>query len=220
LYGCLPVSKSLTKIIHEIRQGFNKGLKPKLTQDGTSGVYKLRNMYKKDVAIFKPIDEEAFAPNNPRGTSAPFGSHTHKVGILSGEAAIREVAAYLLDKGHFSGVPYTAFVELVHPSLKGIPFNGLEGMKDEYFQIMQSLIEPSIDRMEEEKKLMKTPESVSSQSKFLEKGVLQQPSLKPGNYSTDTSSSKSKKISNTNMPENNMMPLFQNSISARLASEQ
>ena len=62
------------KIVSSVRKGFNSGLKPKLTQDGTSGVYKLRNKNKKDIAIFKPIDEEAYAPNNPRGTAGPFGS--------------------------------------------------------------------------------------------------------------------------------------------------
>jgi len=48
-------------------------------------------------------------------------------GVLSGESAIREVSAYLLGKAcidnniiyldtkGFSGVPYTSFVEIVHP---------------------------------------------------------------------------------------------------------
>jgi len=34
---------------------------------------------------------------------------------LSGEAAVREVCAYLLDYKKFAGVPYTTFVEVVHP---------------------------------------------------------------------------------------------------------
>lgn len=83
-------------------------------------------MDKKEVAVFKPIDEEAFAPNNPRGKTGPFGSTTHRLGVLSGEACLREVAAFILDHGHFSGVPATALVEIVHTALKSIPFNGLE----------------------------------------------------------------------------------------------
>ena len=69
------------------------------------------------MAIFKPIDEEAFAPNNPRNNVGIFGSPGFRQGVLSGELTVREVAAYLLDKDHFSGVPATSLVELSHPSL-------------------------------------------------------------------------------------------------------
>jgi len=57
----------------------------------------LRGSNKKTIAVFKPIDEEAFAPNNPRDHVGPFGSKTFRAGVLSGESCIREVAAYLLD---------------------------------------------------------------------------------------------------------------------------
>ncbi len=57
----------------------------------------MMNQQKRKVAIFKPIDEEPFAPNNPRGNTGPFGSQTFRAGVLSGESCIREVAAYLLD---------------------------------------------------------------------------------------------------------------------------
>jgi len=33
-------------------------------------------------------------------------------GIKPGEGYIREVAAYLMDHGHYAGVPYTQFIEL------------------------------------------------------------------------------------------------------------
>lgn len=93
------------KYIKIIRQAFNKGLTPKLTDDGTSGSYQLKNTQKKVIAILKPIDEEPFAPNNPRGNTGPFGSTSFRHGILSGESCIREVSAYLLDHENFSGVP-------------------------------------------------------------------------------------------------------------------
>jgi len=46
-----------------------------------------------------------------------FGSETCRPGVKSGEATIREVAAYMLDHGGFSGVPATGLVEISHPSL-------------------------------------------------------------------------------------------------------
>lgn len=50
------------------------------------------------VGCFKPYDEEAFAPLNPRGVFGQLGDTVFQRGILSGEACEREVAAYLLDK--------------------------------------------------------------------------------------------------------------------------
>ena len=104
--------------IRDIESGFKKGLKPKLTDDGTSGTYLMRGISKKPLAVFKPIDEEAFAPNNPRDHVGRFGSQSFRAGVLSGEACIREVAAYLLDKDGFSGVPSTTMIESHLSSLK------------------------------------------------------------------------------------------------------
>ena len=73
-YGSLACPKKLKEVIERVRQGFNSGLIPQLTDDGTSGTYKLRNAQKNLVSIFKPIDEEPFAPNNPRGHQGLFGS--------------------------------------------------------------------------------------------------------------------------------------------------
>jgi len=72
-------------------------LRPKLSESGTSGTYFLENTQRKKRALFKPFDEEAFAPNNPRGYKGNLGSPGFRNGILSGESAAREVAAYLLD---------------------------------------------------------------------------------------------------------------------------
>lgn len=115
----------MKKIIENVRQGFNSRLIPKLADDGTSGTYEMRNVQKEKIAIFKPIDEEPFAPNNPRGHEGPFGSATFRPGVLSGESCIREAAAYLVDRTGFSGVPSTTFVEVVHSSFKYAPFSGL-----------------------------------------------------------------------------------------------
>lgn len=70
------------------------------------------------ICIFKPIDEEVFAPNNPRGYIAPFGTRFPDRNILSGEACIREVAAYLLDHKRFSGVPETFLAIVAHSNFK------------------------------------------------------------------------------------------------------
>jgi hypothetical protein len=93
-----------------------EGLIPYLIPDGTSGTYNLRNTNKETVALFKPIDEEAFAPNNQKGYVGKFGQESFRKGILSGEGSIREVAAYLLDKNNFFNVPETTFVEMTHPT--------------------------------------------------------------------------------------------------------
>lgn len=67
IYGSVYCNKKMKKVIEIIRQGFNSGLIPKLTDDGTSGTYEMRSAQKQKVAVFKPVDEEPFAPNNPRG---------------------------------------------------------------------------------------------------------------------------------------------------------
>lgn len=72
-------------------------MEPKLTADGTSGAYVIKNSTQGNIAVFKPIDEEPFAPFNPRGMTGPFGSDTCRAGVKSGESTLREVAAYLLD---------------------------------------------------------------------------------------------------------------------------
>ena len=135
IYGTVPCPSSLEKIINQALIGFAKGLKPKLLEDGTSGVYQIRNVDKEVIAIFKPFDEEANAPNNQKGYVNSFGSKSFREGILSGEATIREEATYLLDsfcdKYNFD-VPSTTFVELCHKAFK-INFEEMKTMEnDEY----------------------------------------------------------------------------------------
>lgn len=71
-------------MIDDVKSGFLKGLKPKLTETGTSGSYFLQNHNSKTTAIFKPYDEEPFAPNNPRKFVGELGSQGFRKGILSG----------------------------------------------------------------------------------------------------------------------------------------
>ena len=161
VYGSVKCSTNLKATIENIRQGFNAKLFPKLTEDGTSGAYRMRDANKNNIAIFKPIDEEPFAPNNPRGHNGEFGSQTFRPGVLSGESCIREVAAYLIDRGHFSDVPSTTFVEVVHSSLKYVPFTGVEVTSDFYFDTLSTLITPV-----EETPTAKQPAGKLSKSKL------------------------------------------------------
>lgn len=102
--------------LEQARLGFSQNLAPKLSTEGTSGAYIIKNLTG-PVAVFKPIDEEPYAPNNPRGMTGLFGSDTCRSSIKSGESTLREVAAYLLDHDGFSGVPATSLVQLIHKDL-------------------------------------------------------------------------------------------------------
>jgi hypothetical protein len=76
------------------------------------------------VAVFKPVDEEPNMRNNPRGhvlspqsfspgTTPPKEVYVRR-GILPGQGAYREIAAYLIG-GSWAGVPATAPVRLTYP---------------------------------------------------------------------------------------------------------
>jgi hypothetical protein len=68
------------------------------------------------VAILKPCDEEPLAPNNPKGyVGRNLGDPGWKPTVRVGEAAMREVAAYLLDHEGFARVPTSVLVRARHP---------------------------------------------------------------------------------------------------------
>lgn len=108
----------MDKTIAFIQQGINKGLKPLEISDGVSGSYFMRDQYRNNVAIFKCIDEEPFAPNNQKGYVNLFGKTSFRNGIKSGEVCLREIAAYYLDDKKIHCVPTTTVVELRHPYFK------------------------------------------------------------------------------------------------------
>ena len=133
IYGTFPCPKSVEKIIEDALTAFIKGLKPKILEDGTSGVYQIRNANKETIAIFKPFDEEPNTPNNSKGYNGPFGSESFRPGILSGEATIREEAAYLLESFNRNkykfDIPATSFVEMCHKTFN-INIEEMKVMKD------------------------------------------------------------------------------------------
>ena len=132
--------------LNDVRDGFASGEAPTLTEEGTSGAYILKaemdshTEASRPVAIWKPIDEEPFAPNNPRGMQAPFGSETCRPGVKSGESSLREVLAYLLDHDGFAGVPPTALIELSHSSLEMNPVSETEVANDEFRNLISGLL--------------------------------------------------------------------------------
>ena len=109
-------TNSLKELIFDVNRGMKINLAPNLTWDGTVGTYLMRDVFRNVKGVFKPLDEEANAPMNPRDYVGNMNSNGIRPGILSGESAYREVAAYLLDYMGFSGVPSTALVESQHPN--------------------------------------------------------------------------------------------------------
>jgi len=78
----------------ELRAGVAHNSLPLRADDGTSGVYFMRDAQGKRLAVFKPAHEE--------------GADL-RAGCLPGEGYLKEVAAYMLDRDGFHGVPQTAF---------------------------------------------------------------------------------------------------------------
>ena len=89
-----------------------QGILPKLTSQGTGGSYFISAMEGKNLAVFKPEDEEPRAPNNPKGHRPSFAGDGLRKGVRPGEGATREVIAFTLDHEHFSGVPPTTMASL------------------------------------------------------------------------------------------------------------
>lgn len=93
------IPRRLAKKIRLAQRGFAVGLAARLAMEGTGGTYFLRNPKKQPILVFKPADEEAFAPNNPRSYTGTMGQPSFRPGIFSGRGYLREVAAFLMDHG-------------------------------------------------------------------------------------------------------------------------
>ena len=64
LFGCVPKNSKIKRLLKEVQRGLKSSYAPELTLDGTGGTYYLKDQQRKRVAIFKPTDEEPYAPNN------------------------------------------------------------------------------------------------------------------------------------------------------------
>eukprot|EP00249_Psilotum_nudum_P007466 c20584_g1_i1 orf=556-2388(+) len=127
-YPIFEISEILRDLLERVRTGLQANRAPVLSSDGSGGVYFMKDECGlENVAVFKPMDEEPLAVNNPRGFSSSSCREGLKSGTRVGEGAIREVAAYLLDhpasrlthwngknKEGFAGVPPTMMVRCYH----------------------------------------------------------------------------------------------------------
>ena len=78
---------------------------------------------------FKPKDEEAGAPQNPRGYAGKENTRRWQTAVASAHRAVREVAAFLLDTGHgaldsHAGVPMTTLARCRHQAFVPVHING------------------------------------------------------------------------------------------------
>ncbi|CAL5224925.1 g7694 [Coccomyxa viridis] len=114
------------------RAGLKNGHAPKLASAGTGGSYFIAGADGKPVAVFKPLDEEPCAVNNPKGGFRGLEQGLRR-GVRPGEGAVREVAAFLLDHHHFAGVPPTALVSC-HASASPASADGKVGSLQAYVE--------------------------------------------------------------------------------------
>jgi hypothetical protein len=115
IVGGSKSSPKVNRLVREAVKGIEAGVQPVLAGGGLGGAYYFCNCRGENIAIVKPTDEEPFAPNNPKGfTGRSLGEPGLKPSIRVGETGLREVAAYLLDHGHFAKVPVTALVNATH----------------------------------------------------------------------------------------------------------
>lgn len=131
-------------LVNSTVDGLDRGHFPIRSLEGTGGAYLMLDPSgKKYVSVFKPMDEEPMAVNNPRGLPLSLDGEGLKKGTRVGEGAFREVAAYLLDhpigghrsmfgdKNGFAGVPPTVLVKCFHdgfnhPSDKSLKIGSLQ----------------------------------------------------------------------------------------------
>ncbi|KAL1326416.1 hypothetical protein HN51_036511 [Arachis hypogaea] len=117
----------LWDLINTTYEGLKRGNSPIRSLEGTGGTYLMQDSTGHQyVSVFKPMDEEPMAVNNPRGLPCSSNNEGLKRGTKVGEGALREVAAYILDhprKGSrlmtgeaigFAGVPPTVIVQCLH----------------------------------------------------------------------------------------------------------
>jgi len=117
---CIEERQQALDLISDCHEGLDYfGLE--VSEDGSGGVYFIKSQDNTRIAVFKPEDEEAYAPNNPKGHVGNLGQTGLRKGIRSGEAACREVAAYFMDRNGFSGVPFTFLAEISDRHLNYLP---------------------------------------------------------------------------------------------------
>lgn len=131
----VDLSPVIMELVRSTSAGLEKGNLPVMSSEGSGGAYFMQDALGHNyIAVFKPIDEEPRAENNPRGLPLSTDGEGLKRGTRVGEGAIREVAAYILDhpvsgsrlsdEAGFAGVPPTVMVRCFnngfhHPENRG-----------------------------------------------------------------------------------------------------
>lgn len=102
------------ELVRSVRDQINdKTFSLELCEQGTGGTYFVKDSKNSRIAVFKPIDEEPGAMNNPK-------SLIDNPILAPGGGAVREVLAYLMDIDHKAGVPETFYLhDFVHPKWPG-----------------------------------------------------------------------------------------------------
>lgn len=117
VYNTPCMTPGASSLVGAVARAIQHGKEPQRSAEGLGGTYLIQDCADNTVAIFKPCDEEPMAPNNPNGfVGRSLGAPGLKPTVRVGEAAIREVAAYLLDKDGFANVPHTILARASHPS--------------------------------------------------------------------------------------------------------
>lgn len=110
------LTPGVKKIMRSVVRGLKAYQEPEAATEGLGGTYFFKSENGVKIAIMKPCDEEPLAPNNPKGfVGRQLGEPGLKPTVRVGEAASREVAAYLLDHEGFAKVPHTVMVRMSHP---------------------------------------------------------------------------------------------------------
>jgi len=116
--------RALEQLVLEVQSGLRHGHTPEemmgeLVGGCCGGTYVMRNNAGQKAAVFKPMDEEPYAPHNPKGFSSGSmdGASAMRAGIPVGGGAFRECAAFLLDRGGFAQVPSTTMLRITHSSI-------------------------------------------------------------------------------------------------------
>ncbi|KAF8032439.1 hypothetical protein BT93_D1379 [Corymbia citriodora subsp. variegata] len=140
----IELSSLIRDMINSSFEGLVCGYQPVRSMEGTGGAYFMRDSFgQKYISVFKPIDEEPMAVNNPNGLPLSENGEGLKKGTKVGGGAFREVAAYLLDHPKtgrrtlygdaegFAGVPPTAMVKCLntgfnHPNNVSLKIGSLQ----------------------------------------------------------------------------------------------
>lgn len=110
------LTPGVKKMMRSVVRGLKAYQEPEAATEGLGGTYFFKSEHGANIAIMKPCDEEPLAPSNPKGfVGRELGEPGLKPSVRVGEAASREVAAYLLDHGRYAGVPHTVMVRMSHP---------------------------------------------------------------------------------------------------------